>query len=99
MEDPQNGWFTRENPNHADFGNGSCHSGSSGSETKRGSVHMWHMDMISDCQSVASLRWTARTICVQKGCKPSAYLTLQREFSEAIEVCRLQAQKTGVVLT
>ena len=80
---------------HADFGNGSCHSGSSGSETKRGSVRMWHMDMISDCQSVASLRWTARTIWYNlctKGLQPAAYLTLEREFSEAIEVCRLQAQ-------
>ena len=71
----------------ADFGNGSCHGGSSGSQTKRGSVRMWHMDMISDCQSVASLRWTARTICVQKGCKPSAYPRLERELSEAIELC------------
>ena len=77
----------------ADFGNGSCHGGSSGSQTKRGSVRMWHMDMISDCQSVASLRWTARTICVQKGCKPSAYPRLERELSEAKELCWLQAQK------
>ena len=60
---PQGGLST-----HADFGNGSCHTRLRGSQTKRGSVRMWHMDMISACQSVASLRWTAGTICVQKGC-------------------------------
>ena len=62
-----------------------------GSQTKRGSVRMWHMDMISACQSVASLRWTARTICVQKRCKPSAYLALERELMKRL--CWLQAQK------
>jgi hypothetical protein len=53
---------------------------------------MWHMNMMSDCKSVAGLRWTARTIW-QKGCKPSAYLTLEQELSEAIELCWLQATK------
>ena len=48
---------------------------------------MWHMDMVSDCQSVASLRWTAKTICEQRGCKPSAYPRLERELGEAIELC------------
>ena len=82
----------------ADFSNGSCHGGSSGSQSKRGSVRMWHMDMISDCQSVARLRWTARTICVQNGCKPSASQTLERELSEAIELFWLQAQKKAGAL-